>query len=451
MMMLTSSCLPTAAKGLHVNWNRQVAVDFPITRYTLDNGLEVILNEDHRVPAVAINILYRVGSRDDPPKREGMAHLYEHLMFDGSRHVPVDGYFKMLEHAGFDAANAETSYDETVYWETVHPRGFELALWLESDRMGFFPDALSQATLDRERRVVEMEHRLRVENSPCGRVDEITRAALFPPTHPYAHDPGAASGLAAVTIDDIRAFARDHYRPNRASLVIAGDINLDTTRELVEKYFGPIAPGAPRAEPAPIPATMPGQKKLTIAAAVELPRVIMTWPTPALGKPGDAELELLGRILRSKLYEPLREDKQLAQTWFADQQSHYLGSTFEITATLEKGASADELIAAIDKELEKLRRNWVDDWQAEGRAWAIAENLFIDHQDVTRRTGLLNQYFRSTGDPSYIQNQLSRFLAVRPSAIEDAVVKYLPTDRRILARVVPDPSAPVSGQLRGGT
>jgi predicted Zn-dependent peptidase len=451
MALLLPSCFPTTSKELYAGTGRRISVDFPVDRYTLDNGLEVILNEDHRVPTVAINILYRVGSRDDPPNHEGMAHLYEHLMFDGSRHVPVDGYWKLLEKGGVDSANAETGFDSTVYWETVPSRAFELALWLESDRMGFFPDAMSQATLDRERHVVEMEHRLRVENTPCGRVDEIKRAALFPTGHPYLHDPGEASGLAAVTLDDIHAFARDYYRPNQASLVIAGDIDLRNARALIDKYFGPIAPGKPRSEPSPISVKLTGEKKLTIAAAVELPRVIMTWPTPPLGAPGDAELDLFARIISSKLYEPLRRDKQLAQTWWAHQSSSYLGSTFEITATLEKGASPDELIVAIDKEVEKLRHNWANAWDVEGRSWAIAENLYGSHQNFTRRANLLNEYYRSTGDPSYIQNQLTRYLAVRPAAIEDAVVKYLPADRRIVTRVVPDPSAPVSGELRGGT
>src|SRR5262249_8194964 len=158
-----------------------------------------------------------------------------------------------------------------------------------------------QATLDRERHVVEMEHRLRIENTPCGRVDEITRAALLPPGHPYLHDAGESSGLASVTLDDIRAFARDYYRPNQASLLIAGDIDLQATRALIEKYFAPIVPGEGRAERAPIPISLANEKKLTIEAAVELPKVIMTWATPALGAPGDTELDMFAHIIQGKM------------------------------------------------------------------------------------------------------------------------------------------------------
>lgn len=446
--LLLPSCFPTTSNQLYVGSGRRVSVEIPVQRFTLDNGLEVILNEDHTAPAVAVNVLYRVGSRDDPRGREGMAHLFEHLMFDGSRHVPVDGYWKILEKARVDTANAETSYDATTYWETVPPHALEVALWLESDRMGFFPDALSQATLDRERHVVEMEHRRRVENAPCGRVDDIIRSALLPASHPYAHDPGEASGLTSISLDDIRSFARDYYRPNQASLVIAGDIDSHAARAMVEKYFAPIAPGERRLEPDPIQVTLPHEKRLTVVAAVELPRVIMTWPTPALGAPGDAELDLFAWIVEGRLYEYLREDKQLAQTWSATQRSRYLGSTFEISATLEKGASADELIAAIDKQLDKMRNNWV---ATEGYAWGYAEDLYHEHQNATKRASLLNVYNRVNGDPGYLQSQLSRYLAVRPSALEAAVVKYLPADRRILTRVVPDPAAPVSGRLKEGT
>ena len=262
---------------------RQAQVpDLPVETYTLANGLEVILHEDHTVPIVAVNIWYKVGSKDEAEGRTGFAHLFEHLMFQGSEHLDGE-YFAPLEPLGAQI-NGSTTTDRTNYYETVPSNALELALWLEADRMGFLLPSLSQEKLDNQRDVVKNERRQRVDNVPYGQVQERMLAALYPSGHPYHHSTiGSMEDLSAASLDDVKNFFRRYYNPNNASLCLAGDFEPDEAKALIETYFGPI-PAGPKVDP--IPPQVPELEApvdLPITDRVSLPRVYLSWPTVPQG------------------------------------------------------------------------------------------------------------------------------------------------------------------------
>ena len=304
-------------------------------KYALANGLEVILDEDHRTPIVTTNIWYHVGSKDEAAKRNGFAHLFEHVMFQGSKHVPEDTYFKYLEQAGATSINGTTNSDRTNYFETIPSNRLELALWLESDRMGFLLDHADQKTFESQREVVKNERRQNYENAPYGLVSMAIHEELFPKDHPYhLLTIGSPQDLDAATLDDVKSFFRQYYVPNNATLVLSGDFDKTKAKALVEKYFGPIPRGTqvPRRQPANV--THPGETRIEMEAGVELPRVYIAWPTPQFFAPGDGDLDLVSQILSggktSRLYKRLVYDLQIAQGVSASQSSMELASMFEI-------------------------------------------------------------------------------------------------------------------------
>jgi zinc protease len=258
-----------------------VHASLPFEKYTLANGLEVILHPDHRTPVVSVNIWYHVGSKDEPAGKNGFAHLFEHVMFQGSRNVGEDLFFKYLERAGASERNGSTSTDRTNYFETVPTGALPLALWLESDRMGFLLDHVNQETFASQREVVKNERRQNYENAPYGLVRQFVSAAVFPPSHPYhLLTIGTPEDLDAASLDDVKAFFKTFYVPNNATLVVAGDIDPAATKELVSKYFATLPRGAdPPVKTTPMPVTLDGEKRLDVQADVELPRVVITWPT----------------------------------------------------------------------------------------------------------------------------------------------------------------------------
>ena len=273
------------------------SIHVPYQTVRLDNGLEIVLNEDHRTPIVAINLAYRVGWKDDPPGKTSLAHLYEHLMYLGSAHVAEGTVSRTLEKAGAFSFNARTAADSTVYWETVPANQLEVALWLESDRMGFLADSLNQHKLDQARSAVANEVVQRFEDADYGGVTDFVSAQLFPASHPYLGGRDR-SEINTITLDDIRQFGQTYYIPNNASLTLSGDFDLAKTVALVDRYFGSIRPGKPpSSQPAPAVA-LGGDKFLRIAAAVPLNAVMIAWPTPAFGEAGDADLDVIAYTLR---------------------------------------------------------------------------------------------------------------------------------------------------------
>src|ERR1700719_3374013 len=262
-------------------------------KYTLANDLVVILSEDHRLPLVSTNIWYHVGPANELPGRTGFAHLFEHMMFEGSKHVPGNAHIRFLEAAGASDLNGTTDFDRTNYFETIPSNQLELALWLESDRMGYLPDKLDQASLTNQQDVVRNERRQSIENSPYGIVEEAVFHNLFPKGHPYFADVmGSHTDIQAAKIEDVRNFFKLYYAPNNASLAIVGDFDPAKAKELVEKYFGPLKRGAPVPKIAAATPPITAERRVMVHDQVELPRVYMAWLTPPIFKPGDSDADL---------------------------------------------------------------------------------------------------------------------------------------------------------------
>ena len=328
----------------------------PFEKYTLPNGLEVILSQNARLPMVSVNLWYHVGPVNEEPGRTGFAHLFEHMMFQSSKHVPEDSHIRLLEAAGASDLNGTTSHDRTNYFETVPSNQLELALWLESDRMGYLLEKVDQAALSNQQDVVRNERRQRVENRPYGRAEETLIQTLFPKGHPYYGDViGSHEDIQAVKLDDVNRFFRQYYAPNNASLAIVGDFDPAQTKALIEKYFGTLkrGPAVPSVETETPPIT--AERRRVVTERVELPRVYMAWLSPQIFKPGDADADITASILgsgrSSRLYRTLVYEKQIAQDVSAYQQSLVLGSIFQIEATARPGHTVEELEQAIDEEL----------------------------------------------------------------------------------------------------
>src|SRR5256714_3023433 len=353
----------TAQTGTKPPGAKPASLDVPqlkFEKYQLENGLEVILSEDHRLPMVAVNLWYHVGPANELPGRTGFAHLFEHMMFEGSRHVPGSSHFRHLEAAGASDINGTTDFDRTNYFETLPSNQLELALWLESDRMGYLLGTLDREKLANQRDVVRNERRQSVENAPYGLVEEQLFHQLFAKDHPYYADViGSHRDVEAPRWNDVREFFRKYYTPNNASLAITGDFDPGTARKLVEKYFGTIPAGPPVPKINAVTAPITSERRAVVTDQVELPRVYMGWIAPPIYKPGDAESNLIAQLLgggkSSRLYKQLVYQRQIAQDVQVTNSNLLLGSVFEIQATAKPGVKLEDLEKAIDEELTKLR------------------------------------------------------------------------------------------------
>ncbi|WP_437716270.1 pitrilysin family protein [Sorangium sp. So ce448] len=448
-----AAAAPVATKAQPAAAATSVSVAIPVEKYTLENGLEVVLHEDHRTPVVAVNVWYHVGSKDEPRGKNGFAHLFEHVMFQGSKHVGEDMFFKYLERAGASERNGTTNSDRTNYFETVPANELALVLWLESDRMGWLLDHANDATFTSQRNVVKNERRQNYENAPYGLVPQFLRAAQFPESHPYhLLTIGTPEDLDAAQMDDVKAFFRTFYVPNNATLVVAGDIERDSAKELIQKYFGPIAKGAPPpVATKPDPGDLATEKRLDIEADVELPRVTISWVTPPSFAPGDAELDLVANVLASgktsRLYKKLVYDLQIAQDVFAFQQSSQLASTFQITATLKKGKSPEQALKLIDAELDRLRKAPPTQDEHDRAQAKVLSELVFSMEQVTARANAINNYNQLTGDPGYFPKDVARYEKATAADLQKATADLLPQGRRVIALVTPKPGAPKAGRL----
>ena len=414
-------------------------------KYKLANGLEVILVEDHRLPLVAVNLWYHVGPANERPGRTGFAHLFEHMMFQGSKNVPDDAHIKLLEGAGAADLNGTTDFDRTNYFETLPSNQLELALWLESDRMGFLLDTLDQAKLSNQRDVVRNERRQSVENKPYGLAEEEMFHQLFPKGHPYyASVIGSHTDIEAVRLNDVRDFFKQYYVPNNASIAIVGDINKAETRALVEKYFGPIPAGAPIPKIDVQTPAITAEKRATVHDKIELPRVYMAWITPAIFKPGDADADLLANILgggkSSRLYKSLVYDKKIAQDVTASQYSLVLGSVFSIEATAKPGVKPEELEKAIDGELAALRKEGPTDEEVQRARNTIESQIIRGLETLGGFGGVadrLNQYNHYLGDPGYLPEDLARYAAANTASIQKVAQTSLADNARVILYAEP--------------
>jgi zinc protease len=416
----------------------------PYRQFTLANGLNVILHRDTSIPVVAVNMWYYVGSANEKPGRTGFAHLFEHLMFEGSKHVPEGQFDILLEGAGGDN-NGSTANDRTNYVIDVPSNALELALFLESDRMGYLLDTMSPQRVDGQRDVVKNERRQSYENRPYGMASIELDKMLWPSNHPYSWPTiGYMEDLTAASYEDVVEFFKKYYAPNNASLVIAGDIDFDRTRALVEKWFGEIARGAVVEPIAPPAAILTGVQKKTLTDKVALPRLYLAWLTPRFYAPGDSALDITSSVLaggkNSRLYKRLVYDMQIAQDVSAFQQSAALGSQFQIVATARSGHTAEELKTVIDEELDRLRRDGPDPREVQ-RAINQMEASFYERMEKVGGFGgkadQLNAYKFAGGGPDYFAEDLARYTSLSVADIQSAAVQWLPADRRVELVVEP--------------
>jgi zinc protease len=451
---LSSSPPPAPAKGIEAK-PPQIQLDYE--KYTLPNGLDVILREDHRLPLVAVNIWYHVGPANEAAGRTGFAHLFEHMMFQSSGHVGEDQIWKYLEGAGASFINGTTDFDRTNYLEDLPSNQLETALWLESDRMGFLLDKITPASLANQQDVVRNERRQSVENAPYQLVEEAMWHQMFPKDHPYyAYVIGSHEDVQAAKLEDVRNFFKSYYCPNNASLVIVGDIDKAKTKAMVAKYFGTIPRGAPVP---PITATTPpitSERRFTMTDKVSLPRVYMNWITSPIFKPGDAEATIAANILgggrASRLYKSLVYTQQIAQDVSVSQNSYQLGSAFQLNATVKPGHTVEEVEAAIDAELTRFASEGPTADEVAGAQNSIYSGIvtslenFGGFEGVANRMNQYNQFFQ---DPGYLNKDLARFAAVTPEGVKKFAQEQLGKNQRVVAIAVPgektigsDPPAP---------
>ena len=422
--------------------NNQIVPEIQYHKYKLNNGLDVILLEDHRLPLVAVNIWYHVGPANERPGLTGFAHLFEHMMFEGSKYVGEKAHFLYLEAAGASTINGSTDFDRTNYFETLPSNQLELALWLESDRMGFLLEKLDDRRLENQCDVVRNERRQVIENSPYGLVQEELFHQLFPKDHPYyASIMGSHADIESAQIEDVRDFFRLYYTPNNASLSIVGDINPEKTRALVEKYFGPIPTGKPIPRPSIKTPPITSEKRAIVGDQVELPRVYMAWITDSVFSQVDADCDLTAKILgggkSSRLYKSLVYDKRIAQDVSAHQSSLALGSVFMIDATAKPGVESQQLENAIREEIEKFRKEGPGQSELERARNTIESGVIRALENFGGFADRLNLYNHFTGDPGYLARDLERYQKATVESLRDLAREKLKREAGVVVWGVP--------------
>jgi zinc protease len=424
-------------------------------KYTLDNGLEVILHEDHSTPVVAVNTWYHVGSGDERPGRTGFAHLFEHVMFMGSENVPVGAFDRLLEAAGANN-NGTTSTDRTSYFEWLPSNALPLALWLDADRMGRLLPTMDQKKLDLQRDVVKNERREGVDNVPYGRAEETMLAALYPAGHPYSWDViGSMADLSAATLDDVKGFFRTYYAPNNATLTIAGDFDPDSAKAWVRRYFGGIPRGPalpPRPDPAPV--RLARDTVLVLEDQVQLPRFFYRWPTVKLYAADDAALDVLAFILggdkTSRLYRTLVYERQVAQEVHAAQLSGRLAGHFTVDVIPTEGRAPAPLARVVDDEIRRIAEQGVAEREV-ARARTSFETRLLDQlASVNQKADLLNSYNYLAGTPDFVRQDAARYAAVTAADVQRVARAYLRQPKVVLT-VVPEGRRALALRAAGGS
>ncbi len=412
-------------------------------KYELSNGLDVILYQDRSIPVVGVNIWYHVGSKNEKPGKTGFAHLFEHMMFQGSKHHDTD-YFVPLQKIGA-FVNGSTSEDRTNYLEDVPSNYLELALWLESDRMGNLLPAMTEERLDNQRDVVKNERRQGLDNQPYGKSYELLLEMMFPPEHPYHHSViGSMEDLSAASMEDIQEFFKLYYAPNNASLCITGDFDTEEAKALVEKYFGSITPGKTIDRMESWTPRLDGVKHAVAEDAVTLPRLYMQWHTPAHYTPGDAEFDLLANILgsgkTSRLYKELVYERQIAQDVSVSQNSNELCSVFNVEVTAKAGVALEEVEAGVDEVLAHLLKKGITKKELEQAKSAWAARFVRSLQKVGGFGGLadrFNSYNTHLGYPNKLEWDMSRYSDATLAGVMEYARRYIDLDRRAILHIVP--------------
>jgi len=420
---------------------QEKALSIPHTVHTLDNGLTIILHEDHTIPMVTVNVWYHVGSSYEKPKRTGFAHLFEHIMFEGSGNVKEGDFDNLLEAVGGNN-NGSTTQDRTNYYETLPANSLDLALFLESDRMGYLLDAMSPAKVDGQRDVVKNERRQSYENRPYGMAFQTILENFYPKEHPYNWPViGYMDDLTAASYEDVVEFFKKYYAPNNAVLVISGDIEPAKALEKVKHWFSQIPRGEAVIRPTAPVFELKEVKKLVLEDNVQLPRLYMAYQTPAKFAPGDAEMEVVADVLangkNSRLYKRLVYELQIAQNVSVYQDGSALGGMFMIMATARPGIKLAQLQTVIDEELRTLIQNPPSNREVQRVINQNESTMLRQMESPMAKAEMLQSYYRFAGNPDWLNEDFSRFKALQPSDISATARQYLNPQRRVILSVIP--------------
>jgi zinc protease len=416
----------------------------PIDRHELPNGLRVILSQDNRAPIVAVNLWYDVGSRHEKPGRTGFAHLFEHMMFQGSANVGKGEHFSLVQAAG-GTNNASTWFDRTNYFETLPSHELELGLWLEADRLGSLLPAVTQEKLDNQREVVKNERRWLIDNQPYGTVDEKMHELLFPETHPYHHTHrGSMEDLDAASLTDVTEFFAAYYAPNNAVLTVAGDFDPASALAMIEKHFGPIPanPAIPAGPSTSLGPFLGGERRLEVPDRVPLSRIYAAWRIPPFGTDGfdalDVAVDLLGTGRASRLYRALVREQQLAQD-VASFALPFVGGaavlTMEVTA--RPGVAHEALEHALFAEVDRLTADGPTDDELERVRNLRAAGVEGSLEKMGERADRLSQYTCLFDQPERINSEVSRYAAVDAARVREGIAVALRADNRVVLIYLP--------------
>jgi len=423
---------------------REGAGMLPYRMFRLENGLTVIVHEDRSNPIVGVHVEYDVGSKDERPGRTGFAHLFEHLMFQGSEHLPKGEADRLVDAAGGEA-NGGTSEDATQYWEQVPSNALEQMLYVESDRMGFLLPTLTQDKLDNQRDVVRNERRQNYEMRPYGLAMVTLRENLWNPEFPYHWLPiGSHEDLKAATLDDVKAFFTRWYGPENAVLAIAGDVDFARARALADRWFGTLPGKAPPRHQQPEPVPLSAERRVGMEDAVQLPRLYVAWQSPKAFAPGDAALDLVGQVLSdgksARLVKRLVMDERIAQDVMAVQESQELGSTFLVVATPKPGIGVARLEKEIDEEIARLAATPPSDQELQRAKNKIEAGAIFGLEPVGGfggRAATLANYWLRTGDPGFLEQDLARYRVLTAADVSAAAKQFLRKDARVVLTVTP--------------
>ena len=413
----------------------------PVERYTLPNGLTVLLSEDKSAPVVAVDIWYHVGSKNEKPGRTGFAHLFEHLMFQGSQHVAEEQHFRQVEEAGGDI-NGSTNTDRTNYFEIVPSNELEMALWLESDRMGYLLPAMTQKKLDGQRDVVKNERRQRVDNQPFGSQFEVISAALYPPTHPYSWPViGSMADLSAASMDDVKDFFRMYYAPNNATLAIVGDFDPVKARAWVDKYFGALPAGPAITRPVVPPTTLAVNKRLVLEdAKAPLPQLVFVWPTVGDVHPDALPLQALANVLTrdrtSRLSKLLVYDRQLASSVNAFSGTDENAGEFYINVSPRPNASLTQIESLVDSVVASVVTAAPSEREVQRTKNFVNVSAVTGLQSALGKAEQLLDGQTYYGDPLHVVTEIKEFRSVTPDDVHRVAAKYL-TGGHIILSMVP--------------
>jgi zinc protease len=437
--------------------NKTTKLSVPYETYKLDNGLTVILNEDKSDPIASLVILYHVGSAREVPGKTGFAHLFEHMMFQRSENVEEDQFFKYIEGAGGDL-NGGTSFDQTIYFEVVPKNALELAMWLESDRMGFLRNTVTPQSFALQQNVVQNEKRQGVDNRPYGHTDYVILKSLYPQGHPYSWDViGEMADLANATVDDVKEFHKKFYIPNNATLVVSGDYELEEVKTLIEKYFGEIPAGEELADPEPMTVTLSETKKLYHEDGfARAPQYTMVYPVAQQFTKDSYSLDVLAQLLgvgkNSPLYKVLVKEKKLTSNVSAYNQSQELAGQMQISVTANPSTSLNDVEKAIFEAFERFETEKFTERDLERIKAGLERNYYLMMSSVMYKGFMLAMYNELAGSPDFMLEELEMMQKVSMDDVWDVYNRYIKGQNYVATSFVPkgQPELVAEGSVNAG-